>query len=123
LDRLAELGNVELKMYHVEDAGNGFHTKGYLFKEEETYRIIIGSSNMTQTALTTNMEWNTAIVSTQQGAMAKSIVNEFDMLWSDSAAKDYKEISESYRKQYDRKKQIDSYRNRKNLCIRFCNEK
>ncbi len=107
LDRLAKLTNVELKMYHVKDAGVGFHTKGYLFKEEGTYRIIIGSSNMTQTALTTNMEWNTALVSTEQGAMAKSIVNEFEDLWNSSAAIEYAEISELYRKQYDRKKQID----------------
>ena len=107
LDRLAKLSNVELKMYHVKDAGVGFHTKGYLFKEEGTYRIIIGSSNMTQTALTTNMEWNTALVSTEQGAMAKAIVNEFESLWNDTAAKDYEEISELYRKQYEHKKQID----------------
>ncbi|SFA86877.1 Superfamily II DNA or RNA helicase [Acetitomaculum ruminis DSM 5522] len=107
LDRLAKLKNVELKMYHVKEAGIGFHTKGYLFKEEGTYRIIIGSSNMTQTALTTNMEWNTALVSTDCGAMAKSIVNEFESLWNDSASRDYREIRKLYIKQYDRKKQID----------------
>ena len=33
LDRLAELKNVELKMYHVDDDGVGFHTKGYLFRK------------------------------------------------------------------------------------------
>lgn len=62
LDRLAELKNVELKMYHVDDDGVGFHTKGYLFRKSGIYRIIIGSSNMTQTALSTNMEWNTQLV-------------------------------------------------------------
>ena len=77
LDRLATLKNVELKMYHVDDAGVGFHTKGYLFRESGIYRIIIGSSNMTQTALSTNMEWNTQLVSTEQGEMAQSIVKEF----------------------------------------------
>ncbi len=76
LDPWAELSNVELKMYHVQDTGIGFHIKGYLFREEETYRII-GSSNMSQTALTANMEWNTALGSTQQGAMARSILQEF----------------------------------------------
>ena len=107
LDRLAELNNVELKLYHVKDSGVGFHTKGYLFKEEGTYRIIIGSSNMTQTALTTNMEWNTALVSTEQGQMAQSVMSEFESLWNDVAAKDYAEISEFYRKQYEHKKQIN----------------
>ena len=46
-------------MYDTNSAKNGFHTKGYIFKEEEVYRIIIGSSNMTSAALTTNREWNT----------------------------------------------------------------
>ena len=83
LDRLAALNNVELKMYHVDEAGVGFHTKGYLFRESGIYRIIIGSSNMTQTALSTNMEWNTQLVSTEKGEMAQSIVKEFEMLWTD----------------------------------------
>lgn len=107
LDRLSELSNVDLKLFHVDEAGVGFHTKGYLFKEEGSYRIIIGSSNMTQTALTTNIEWNTSIVSTKQGAMAKAIINEFESLWRDDAAKDYASIRDLYKKQYDRKKQID----------------
>lgn len=55
-----------------------FHTKGYIFKKEEVYRIILGSSNMTNTALTSNIEWNTKIISTEQGEIAQDIVNEFN---------------------------------------------
>lgn len=40
--KLNELGNITLKMYDVEDAVEGFHTKGYIFKKEEIYRLIIG---------------------------------------------------------------------------------
>lgn len=107
LDRLASLRNIELKMYHVDEAGVGFHTKGYLFRENGLYRIIIGSSNMTQTALSTNMEWNTQLVSTEQGEMAQSIVSEFERLWADESAKPYEEFIESYREKYNRKKQLD----------------
>ncbi|MBO4788275.1 MAG: NgoFVII family restriction endonuclease, partial [Lachnospiraceae bacterium] len=107
LDRLSELDNVDLKLFHVQESGVGFHTKGYLFKREGTYRIIIGSSNMTQTALSTNMEWNAAFVSLEQGSMARAIKDEFETLWLDEAARDYDEIKELYKKQYDRKKQID----------------
>lgn len=107
LDKLATLSNIELKMYHVNDAGVGFHTKGYLFRENGIYRIIIGSSNMTQTALSTNMEWNTQLVSTEQGEMAQSIVSEFERLWTDNASKSYDEFIEAYREKYNRKKQID----------------
>lgn len=107
LDRLAALKNVELKMYHVDDAGVGFHTKGYLFKESGIYRIIIGSSNMTQTALTTNMEWNTQLVSTEQGEMAHSIVSEFERLWTGESSLQYHNFIETYREKYNRKKQIE----------------
>ena len=62
---------------------------------------------MTQTALSTNMEWNTQLVSTEQGEMAQSIVSEFEKLWSDDASKPYAEFIEEYRDKYDRKKQID----------------
>lgn len=62
---------------------------------------------MTQTALSTNMEWNTQLVSTEQGEMAQFIVREFEALWSDEAARPYDEFIEAYRKKYNRKKQID----------------
>lgn len=38
LAKLNELENITLKMYDVESANNGFHTKGYIFKKEEVYR-------------------------------------------------------------------------------------
>ena len=59
LRMLANFKNIELKMYVTANAKEGFHTKGYIFKKEEMYRIIVGSSNMTLSALTTNREWNT----------------------------------------------------------------
>ena len=67
LEKLNGLSNITLKMYDVEAAGNGFHTKGYIFKKEELYRIIIGSSNMTSAALIVNKEWNTKLISTENG--------------------------------------------------------
>ena len=72
LDTLTGLSNIELRMYQTERAGNGFHTKGYIFQKSGEYRFIIGSSNLTQDALTRNMEWNTRLVSTEQGEMAGS---------------------------------------------------
>ena len=56
LKKLNELSNITLKMYDVDASGDGFHTKGYIFRKDEFYRIIIGSSNMTKTALTSNRE-------------------------------------------------------------------
>lgn len=65
LEKLNKLTNITLKMYDTEAAGDGFHTKGYIFVKDELYRIIIGSSNMTKTALTSNREWNARVVSTK----------------------------------------------------------
>lgn len=100
LQKLHELKNITLKMYDVEAADTGFHTKGYIFKKEELYRIIIGSSNLTGAALTKNKEWNTKIVSTEQGETAQEIVKEFWELWNSKFSSDYDNFFESYREQY-----------------------
>ncbi|MEG1741858.1 MAG: DEAD/DEAH box helicase family protein, partial [Acetivibrio sp.] len=100
LEKLNELQNITLKMYDVEAAGQGFHTKGYIFKKEEIYRIIIGSSNMTSAALTSNREWNTKIVSTEQGEMAREIVSEFMDLWNSEFSLEFSEFYEHYKEKY-----------------------
>ena len=46
LDKLASLKNISLKIYCCDSPKDGFHTKGYIFREDELYRIIIGSSFM-----------------------------------------------------------------------------
>lgn len=101
LEKLASLSNIELKMYNTKEAGDGFHTKGYIFKEEEVYRIIVGSSNMTMGALTKNKEWNTKIISTEQGEYAKRILEEFNELWNSRSARDFEEFIEGYKINYE----------------------
>ena len=101
LEKLNSLKNVTLKMYDVEAAGNGFHTKGYIFKKEEIYRIIIGSSNMTSAALTVNKEWNTKLISTENGEVAEEIVEEFQRLWNSEYALPYDDFYEVYKERYN----------------------
>lgn len=100
LEKLHSLSNITLKMFDVERATEGFHTKGYIFKKDEIYRIIIGSSNITSAALTSNREWNTKLFSTEQGEMAKEIVDEFKELWNSSYALSYDEFYENYKERY-----------------------
>lgn len=100
LEKLNNLSNITLKMYDVEAAGGGFHTKGYIFKNEEIYRIIIGSSNITSAALTINMEWNTKVVSTEQGEIAQNIVAEFQELWNSRYALTFDDFYENYKEKY-----------------------
>lgn len=100
LEKLNGLSNITLKMYDVEAADVGFHTKGYIFKREEIYRIIIGSSNITRAALTTNREWNTRMISTDQGEMAQEIVGEFEELWNSPNTLSFDEFYENYKERY-----------------------
>ena len=101
LKKLQELKNIQLKMYDVDAADEGFHTKGYIFKNREIYRIIIGSSNITSAALTSNKEWNTKIVSAEQGEIAEQILAEYNQLWNSQYALDYEDFIENYVQQYE----------------------
>lgn len=104
LDTIASLTNIELRMYQTERAGNGFHTKGYIFQKGEEYRFIIGSSNLTQDALTRNIEWNTKLVSSGKGEMVNSVLAEFEKLWNAvEYTKPYAEFIEEYRRKYEEK--------------------
>lgn len=101
LKKLNEFENITLKMYDIDDAHGGFHTKGYIFKKEEIYRIIIGSSNMTKSALTVNREWNTKVISTEQGEMAQEIISEYEALWNSEYAIEFDDFYEKYKEQYE----------------------
>lgn len=96
LSKLASLKNIELRMYRVNSETGGFHTKGYIFRKEEIYRIIIGSSNMTLNAITKNREWNTKIISTGNGEIAQQILKEFEELWNDENTKQFDDFIEEY---------------------------
>ncbi len=98
---LHERRNITLKMYDVDAAGVGFHTKGYIFEKDGIFRFIIGSSNITSTALTSNREWNTRAVSTQNGEMAEQILEEYHQLWNSEYATPYEDFIEYYQERYE----------------------
>ena len=106
LDKLATFSNIELKMYLVLDSKNGFHTKGYIFQSDEIYKILIGSSNMTNTALTTNREWNTKIVSTKSGEFVSEMLDEFEELWNHPNTYSYNAFIGAYRVHYEEYKKV-----------------
>lgn len=110
LEKLASLTNIKLRMFRTNDETGGFHTKGYIFQQKEIYRIIIGSSNMTLSAVTRNREWNTKIVSTEQGEIAQDILREFEELWNAPTSQDYSDFIEEYKLNYLREKMIRKQR-------------
>ncbi|MCD8096793.1 MAG: DEAD/DEAH box helicase family protein, partial [Lachnospiraceae bacterium] len=101
LDKLHELKNIELKMFLTDDDRDGFHTKGYMFRKEELYRIIIGSSNMTAKALKVNREWNTKLVGYETGQLVGDILQEFRTLWNASNSLYYEDFIKNYRVRYN----------------------
>ena len=102
LDKLASLKNLEVRVFKTGENNVGFHTKGYMFHNGDNLRIIVGSSNLTQDAITKNHEWNTRLISSTEGAYAKDIEAEFNDLWNSSVC--YEEYRDEYADLYDHSK-------------------
>lgn len=103
LDFLSKFSNIEVKMY-LDNKVEGFHTKGYIFYTSDTVKTIIGSSNLTMSALTKNKEWNTKLVSTKDGEVINDILEEFENLWQE--AKPLNDVIDTYIQMYEENKRI-----------------
>ena len=99
LRRLMQFTNIELKIA-VNDS---FHSKGYLFKHGDISNIIIGSSNLTQTALTLNKEWNLKISSAEDGLINEQIKTEFEREFESALEVTYEYI-EKYSEHWNKAK-------------------
>lgn len=86
LRKLLEYPNIETRIYQGD-----LHAKGYFFDKDQISTIIIGSSNLTQTALTCNKEWNVLFRSFPKGTMLLEAKHEFEKLWEDEMTVPIKE--------------------------------
>ena len=77
----------------VTDKEIGFHTKAYIFEYKDSYKVIIGSSNITQSALKSNIEWNVEIITKEDAWFIQDVLKEYDYLWSMSEDADQDFIS------------------------------
>lgn len=100
LSKLTAFSNLQLKISMVEDAGRGFHTKGYIFKKGNTYKALVGSSNLTQNALTVNREWNTKIVTQENSEYLSDLFDEFNAIWFHQSTVFYSSIKDLYQSLY-----------------------
>jgi len=73
LKRLQQFKAIELKIVVSGD----FHSKGYLFRCGEFYDLIIGSSNLTASALCVNKEWNLKVTAAPESGIIYNAIKEF----------------------------------------------
>ncbi len=71
---LLNFKNIELKIVTEGD----FHSKGYLFRKGKFYDLIIGSSNLTASALSSNKEWNLKVTATESSDLIAQSVASFN---------------------------------------------
>jgi superfamily II DNA or RNA helicase/HKD family nuclease/SOS-response transcriptional repressor LexA len=73
LKKLLRFKNIDLR---IAITGNA-HTKGYIFKSKEHYNLIVGSSNLTAQALSTNKEWNIKVSALEESGIVEKVLREF----------------------------------------------
>lgn len=93
--KLLKYNNIEIKIFE----GKGFHPKGYIFHKDKQTDIMIGSSNLTQSALAVNQEWNLFFSSDTQKDIVFKVEEEFDKQWTHSISLT-EEWIEEYQKVY-----------------------
>lgn len=95
--QLLSFTNIEVRIFEQEHCG--FHPKGFIFHTGDHRDIIVGSSNLTQTALESNQEWDLFFTSHENGELASQVSNEFDIQWQLSTPLTNEWI-ESYKETY-----------------------
>lgn len=93
---LLKIANVEVRLTDVK----GFHAKGYIFKQPNCYSLIVGSSNLTASALKVNYEWNIKLTSHENGEIIHHFKNQFEDVWEKSQPLTSEWI-QNYEKQYE----------------------
>jgi superfamily II DNA or RNA helicase/HKD family nuclease len=85
LRRLSDLeGNLCLKVY--ETTPKSFHLKSYTFLNNSEGVAFVGSSNLSESALTTSIEWNYKVISSSDTQGFKEIRDGFQALFKDAAS-------------------------------------
>ncbi|MGE7132997.1 DUF3427 domain-containing protein [Lysinibacillus xylanilyticus] len=77
---LLKLDNVEVRV----TSEKGFHSKGYIFEHQDYYSLIVGSSNLTGSALKANYEWNVFLTSLESGEIINHFKNQFEDAWDEA---------------------------------------
>ena len=87
LRTLMQFSNVEIKIYEPIKKNQAFHPKAYLFtRETDLHSAIIGSSNLSKSALTNGLEWNVRIPHSPLTSLVSQAQTLFTNLWTSNEA-------------------------------------
>jgi len=101
LKKLLSYKNIDLKVA----TNRKHHTKAYFFRKGNVWTLIVGSSNLTQDALTVNFEWNIKVNSLENGKIVKSILETFNKEFDNLKTLTEEDI-ENYQKKYEQLKKL-----------------
>ena len=81
--KLANLDNTEIKISYNSDIDR-LHAKSYLFLRNTGFHTAyIGSSNLSEAALTAGMEWNVKVTQAELPHIIKEVRHTFESYWED----------------------------------------
>ncbi len=103
LKRLLKFENIELRI----NTNENFHSKGYLFKKGGYYNLIVGSSNLTASALSTNKELNLKVSAKDESYIIQKALLEFSTDFKNSTIVDLDYINR-YQLEYENGKRFQS---------------
>jgi superfamily II DNA or RNA helicase len=113
LRRILQFKNIDLR---IATSGNA-HTKGYIFRNSVYYNIIVGSSNLTAQALSTNKEWNLKVSALDESGIVEKLLREFQADFENGTL-----VTEEYIASYEeayQKQLIHNLKNRNHTITEF----
>jgi len=67
--------NIEVRLWRSN--GTSFHPKSYIFQSENDGVLVVGSSNLSRSALTSGIEWNLSIDASNKNETFLKAINQF----------------------------------------------
>lgn len=109
LKKISSLPNIKTRLHRE----GKFHGKGYLFRIGKKYDLLIGSSNLTSSALCSNKELNLHVSALEKGSLIEDFKSFFEESFNE-ATKITKNVIKAYEEQHN---SVSKNLNRENIKI------